>query len=269
MANFPIPTSGTAWASGGISGRVGSSKMQRRRNRFQGTKVPRMQKWWAPQNTDSDGGDPYYIGVGTAANVLLVKHGFYDTSGDGGAPIAQGLSGKLWRFDGFIKLYLNPLDTDYSPAVPDMARVMYCWLKLKVDADSYDGSTLGGAGNFSPVTDWSHLMRRDDILRWGSVNVYGPTPDTPGNIPIPIQLPTGGAAHANYDAAFIMNRRMSFHGQPEAHIPFPRVPRAGLNLKSGEELALFAQTYHLTDVLSTSGSRGVYAFPRFRMLLSK
>lgn len=238
-----------------------------RRRRFSGPKVARIEKWWAPNTTEPQQ-DPVSLGTGSPVNAILIKKAFYDTSNDGGSAIARGLGGKLWRFDGFLKLFMDPTSSDTGSSLLNMTRIMYVWLKLKVDANSYTGATLGGATDFAAVLDWPNLMRRDDILRWGSVDVYGPTPDAQSSFPVATQMPTGGFAHTNYTGDVLANKR-SYSVRGDAHIPFPRVPKAGLNMKVGEELALFCQAYNLTDTLNTSGVREVFMLPRFRMLFSR
>lgn len=271
MANFPIPTSGTAWASGGISGRVGSSKMQRRQhNRFRGPRVPRIDKYWVP-NTTTPLDDPISLGGSTNTPELpvIIKHVFYDTSQDGGTALSRGLGGKLWRIDGFIKAYLNPLDTAYTVASPMMSRVMYFWMLQKTSANTYDGSTLGNSSDFAPAEDWQNIMRRDDVLRWGTVDVYGPVPDAQSSIPVVHGISSTVAFSTSLINGDVLVNKRAYPFRGDAHIPLPRIPKAGLNLKSGVELALYTQVYNLTDSMNVTGSREVLILPRFRMLLSR
>lgn len=242
MANFPIPTSGTAWASGGISGRVGSSRMRKPkfRKRSYGKK-PWEQTNWVPYMGDFNN-NPWLDGSQAPTNLIL------DTCGtikrvvmfqphlmnqDTMLPTSTGRvatesSWKVRKPQGHV--FVSPYFYDENGTwLPDQAlsqasvvvRLYWSWIKERVSTQGYQPNIADTGVGPSVLSGISQLTNKH-LLNWGVMDIYRPN-YSPANA-----LFTGGDA-----------------GVVSHYVPAPRMPKAGLRLGVEDQLSLVVQaSYH-------------------------
>lgn len=296
MPKFPIPTEGTAWASGGISGKV---KMYSRRRKGGLRQKPwnkptRMEKWWATPGPNLANAQAEIQAAGVNNALLCCKLDGALLRGEetvAAAPMSMQ-NVKLHRFQGAIWAWLSPLDALRKYAARDsgtgpvagqsgiqantelppsnVAMCNYVWLKVKeLGIDPGEGQLPMGTSGVvferqyavSP-TRINTMLLRDDIMAWGSVPVFGIVP----------RMYTNQDA-TNFGGAIVGNAGMYLQSHV-ARIPFPRLPKAGLNLGHGEALTLVVNQYNgpgdtATEQLDDSTpDRSLVVWNQFRCLCS-
>lgn len=157
-------------------------------------------------------------------------------------PASPGLralqNGKIHRFQGDIWCWLDP-NTELGETVQNSGGgvlppsniqfLTYAWMKMDVVADF---NTLQGAypaTSFStqPRHDLRNMLLRDDIIRWGTIPVFGIAPRMRMNL-------------TDDDSAVLGYGYAQNH---VARIPFPRIPKAGYTMKQGEALVCIAAAW--------------------------
>lgn len=266
---FPVPTEGTAWASGGISGKV--KMFARRRRRSGGSRFLQKKDMtsWAFVNglgTTRFDDDPIAITGGGAVNriVTLTPSSGRGTVAD--TQIYSATSGKIVRFDGEIRVAMAANYEAGTEQSRNAASILYMWMKNKLGADQLAGNIQNPAATmFDPMDDWAPLMMRRDIIKWGVVDCYGPVLADQSAIPVVTQLPApGAAAHASFAADIIANSRHTIIPNV-CRIPFPRMGGKGIRLQQGESLDLVVHGFYFGQTI-TETIRELWAYPRFRVL---
>lgn len=206
---------------------------------------------------------------------------------------------KLHRFDGYLWAWLAPNGSGASPGPthlrgsyrlddladnleqfgtggiqlpPNLQMCTYVWLKLKATADAATFSVdrqSGTAGNWNPqpYLDLPNLLLRDDILRWGTLPVWGKVPE------MYTQMQRAPSDDLDMASIVVGNAGMWMQNSV-AKIPFPRLPKEGLNLKAGEVLACFIANWagpanHSFDTLDDAQPvRDMIVYPQYRLLCS-
>jgi len=296
MPKFPIPTEGTAWASGGISGKV---KMYSRRRKGGLRQKPwnkptRMEKWWAIPGPNTANAAVVTAVAGLNYPMLVVALDGAILRGEqtvSAAPMSMQ-NVKLHRFQGHIWAWLDPLDAQrhysaadeiHGPAVGEsasdtntvqapsnIAMCNYAWLKVKELGNvPGSGDLPSGPGgivferNYNMVpTAISAMLLRDDLIAWGCVPVFGTVPRMYSE-----QSATGKGTMLVANAGMYMQNHV-------AKIPFPRLPKAGLNLGHGESLVLVANNWNgpgdkdTNTIDDSTPARGLVTWNQFRCLCS-
>lgn len=251
------PTRGwPPWKDGG-----GAWNMRRGIRQKPWNKVARIEKFWSPSPQMTVGATDVTKFSGTAAQVSGTSAQyicFLDAEQLCGNQAAGAFEAtqralqhvKIHRFQGSIMVWINA--NDQSPIansafrsqeagddgnVPEVDAVMltYMWLKLTEVSNTAVSNGVYSAGNFNPRPDQDlpNLMMRDDIMKWGNVLVKGPTPRY-GNQKSGISL-----TDSNLRGYEIVDQGM-MGARHIAHVPMPRVPKLGLNLRKGEALVCTA-----------------------------
>lgn len=235
------------------------------------SRAPRRQKMdlmWAPNGEGDD--DPIQLFAGTGSQcyraVSISAAGMKVDAG--GVLQAMGQSAKLYRFDGFIHAFMDATTSGTNYAVTNHTRLLYWWIKEKLTAESYSGEEMTTTSKMDPLFNWKNIMRRRDVMRWGMLDVYGPNESWDSSLPVAIAAPATGPTVSNYPGNVNVNAR-AVQGVPRdgAMLPFPRLPKGGLNLFAGEVLNLYTQGFSLTDTLGQN-ARPVLGLPRYRCLIS-
>lgn len=237
-----------------------SKKAQRHRMGYGDMEI----NWYPVAEAVAGDADPIAIsaGPGSDAYALRIAASAYKATG-GGTGLTTGQSGKLFRFDGKIELFLDPNEEPTNQVTFNHAKVMYVWLKNKLNAQSFGGGVQTVTPTtFDPLSDWANLMRRRDVMKWGWVDIVGAQP----NFDAPL-FPAGGpVASTSLTGVDLFTNKREYLAGPRTFIPFPKLPKAGLNLLAGESLDLYMKVFELSDTVSLN-ARVVYMFPRFRMLM--
>lgn len=272
---------------------------KRRRNtlRQKPWNVPtRAEKFWSVPS--SLGNNPAYIDAAPHTPTRIVAITAADLNQDQGLTgvnMRALQNGKLHRFQGAIWAWLErnayPADTVAGYTMTDdpinatqlvtagtrpnsnVALLNYVWLKLKQSSDSssFDvasNTILGATTQFNPFPaatgDLGALLLRDDIISWGSVPVFGC---------VPLQL--SRLKHLVNDSlnSFLVTLPGQYLQGHVCKVPFPRLPKTGLNLRAGEALCCFVATIGGPggggDIDEDLLDRGTRVHPQFRMLCSK
>lgn len=110
---------------------------------------------------------------------------------------------------------------------PNMCMLSYVWYKQKDKANTPNDDALVAIGDFNPhpTQDLPNILLRDDIMGWGSVPCFGATP----------MMFNFGSGSTLLNRMLITNPGQYTHNQV-CKIPLPRIPKAGLNLRQGEQL---------------------------------
>lgn len=300
MANFPIPTSGTAWASGGISGKIGGKSMYRRRRggirQKPWNKVTRMEKFWRACAEAKDH-EQYYLAKGTNVAVVVANIRGMDVASDAVTsgtfePALQ--HAKLHRFQGSILCWLDPGDQqsfvgvtstdtthggvfpEVTPTTPTAGAVplsnvqllQYMWMYVQTSANTeLDQALLGSSTGQDLNPNWTQdlptLYARDDVIAMGTVLVKGIVP----------RLLSQQPATNNY--ATVVGDAGQYKFESVARIPFPRIPKTGFALKRGRNLVCIAGTMgggpggvNSAAYDDSTPDRGVVVVPQYRMLCS-
>lgn len=189
------------------------------------------------------------IGVsGTGAALALYYTG--ETLADQAAATqAYALANvKLHRFQGDVFVWMDPFENPDNHALggghddggyfnnapgPTACLLTYVWLKLKDVANANINNGVAAASNYDPRPDQDlkFLLRRKDIMRWGTVLVHRIEPMMMAYLG---DVTQGGALHG-----FQQGNPGSYLHDRVAKIPFPKIPRGGLNLVKGEALCCF------------------------------
>lgn len=190
---------------------------------------------------------------------------------------------KLHRIDGAIWAWLDPMIQyeDFGAwkeggvvygeqPVPNIHMLTYVWMKTQQTSDASGDNPSGAAGNFNPnpTQDLSKLLLRDDIMKWGTIPVFGIVP----RIFTAMFRLGGGGVNAAFDAIHTANAGMYLHNQV-AKVPWPRIPKQGLNLRKGENLTCFAAAWpgpgsFTGAVDDDQSSRAVHTLNQSRLLCS-
>lgn len=243
MANFPIPTSGTAWASGGISGKIGGKSMKRsRKGRAQprrnasGTYVrrgvkPWERKEWLPYignhnvNMFNAGDTATRLeSAGTAKRVVALEPAVMMEDITGAIIQNTRASDRDYRMLGVDgDIYVGfPFDLQYEPSGAYASDVFIWWSWQKEnwqgagaapqDPRTFHPAPCAFAGGFA---NQSLIFMSKHILSHGRVHM-----SFPGRYNV---------TDSRYD--------------PEcnggvAKIPLPRMPKAGMKFGPGDVLSL-------------------------------
>lgn len=271
-------------------------------------RVQRREKFWAVDvNTLNASGHRIELGVTSVAEVCNLQGSILTV---GGAPVEFGAlsHAKIHRFDGAIHCWLaNDEADDEAPdgqlkpglfsnttadsceyplpvectreQPPNIVMLTYVWIKFKTEANSnVDTQVPGSPTSWNPtpaengvVGDLPRLLLRDDIMRWGTVPVFGIVGRAYSH-----QSPGDGLIASPW-AEDVSNSGQYFQGHV-AKIPFPRVPKEGLNLRKGEALMCLAGLFpgpgyshglgNAGTFVAQNASRAIWIQPLMRMLCS-
>lgn len=255
-------------------------------------KPSRIEKFWVPATGMAQGTQSYLISpatTGTPTNVAFID-GQSLTSDQFQTEVPRALQhAKLHRFQGHLWAWLDPQDfaaaADGSPTqeaswagtggpgghiLPsNIAMLTYVWLKLKEVANVSGGNTVGAApGDFNPRPDQDlpNILLRDDVLSWGTMPVFGI---------VPRSFTAMYSAAAASRSPQVVGSSGMYEQSHVARIPFPRLPKTGMNLRKGEALVCVVANWGgpgawTTDGLAVDdpGMRGIVVFSDYRMLCS-
>lgn len=200
-------------------------------------------------------------------------------------PASPGLqalqNGKLHRFQGHMYAWLDPVvgmdgasgtNSDSTEAQVDMpnnvAMLQYVWMVIDEPANFNVLNSPFAASNFNPRPgqDLLGLLQRDDIMSWGCIPVFGIVP----RMRTVLVGPDGLASQMVGNAGMYLQNHV-------AKIPWPRLPKAGLNLKKGEALACVVAQWAALSGFQSAGNpaplnplegRDVHIYDMSRMLIS-
>jgi len=191
---------------------------------------------------------------------------------------------KLHKFQGAIWAWLNPADhfeeenswtgTNGPGGLTPSANIgmlSYAWFKLKEDANVPGPGTVINVANYNirPNQDMADMLLRDDIISWGTVPVFGISPFN--FTPLVHTNATAGVA-AGISA--MITEAGVYRQNHVAKVPFPRLPKTGMNLRKGEALMCAVAAWmgpgavDGNPVTTEDASREVQVFPLYRMLCS-
>lgn len=234
-------------------------------------KVARTEKYWGlsqqlqVQQTDASAamqGATAQIASGGQAKYIVYHDGpsLNGQQDGGGAASSVNIPFghvKIHRFQGDILVWM-PQDhpdpapisefteredgTDGTKPLPNAAMVTYAWMKLDEVASTPVGGGVYPAANMNPRPDQflSNLLTRDDIIKWGTVLVRGINPMM-RNLIQSAEITAGGAQQQAL--GFHMGNPGQWEAGGVARIPFPRIPKFGLNLGKGEALVCVAAAW--------------------------
>lgn len=239
MANFPIPTSGTAWASGGISGRVGvkgGNKMRAKRgSKFR--KKPWESTNWIPYISNFNN-EPFaedapswaqWVRDGAAYRVFTYAPSLMNQSTLLGqanwdeGKVATEMAVKLRRmqghihFDGMYFIQHPPAEPELlvTPAQAEQGavqRVWWSWQREHLTPQGYLPGPTQDVGMGPAMLSGVHGFQRRDVMSWGIIDWLAQPVSSLG----------------------------VFQGQSKGDrtyvIPNPRLPPGGLKLGIGEAL---------------------------------
>lgn len=210
-------------------------------------KVPRIQKFWVPDARMRTANEMMSLDANAMSAAYIQFWDPFIQNTEGVAAFnftGPGFSGvKVHRIQGHIKLYgisqqsvptitANRVDSD-PPFPPPMAVVDYAWMLLDKAADTHDAGSFP-ATNMDPslaqTGDMFEILQRDDVLRWGSVDVQCVRPQA---------LESGQNGISLTPMMGYLPYRSS--------IPFPRIGKFGLNIPRGKALACLAAARCLPD----------------------
>lgn len=288
--SFPLPTGGTAWASGGVSGRFGGKSMRRSRGLRQKpwNKPTRMEKFWAVNAEMPNNGAPYVVPGGASTNATYCAgiDGQVLASDQTGTVFPRALQHvKLHRFQGAIWAWLSPdfqrqesnaWDGTAGPGgletPANVGMLSYAWFKQTETANVPGPGTVVNVTNFNPRPgqDLANMLLRDDIMSWGTMPVFGITPRLFNEI-----VHTNGTPGIAAAITTMLSPAAQYYQSRVARIPFPRLPKAGLNLRKGESLMLACAAWPgpgahngLTPSETDPLDNDVLVYPLYRMLCS-
>lgn len=196
-------------------------------------KVSRMEKWWVPnQSIFGTTQQQNFATTGSPNYVVFWDPWVQATRSLVTFQIGPGLqSVKIHRMDGRIAMHgVCPAWPEEPPNPPSLMTADYVWLIVDKAADTHDaGSFPATSLNPSHYSsgDLYELLQRDDILRWGSI-------DVPVTRPIGLFQSETGA-----DMLGWLPRR--------SNLPFPRIGKMGLNIKRGKALACIVAARAIPD----------------------
>ena len=254
-------------------------------------KVPRIEKFWTTYGRLSDAPSIQLSPNTNNADFVVAMTGAELAADQLGNAIDQRALQhvKVHRMQGHIWAWLAPMQhvnlmaaagTTTPPAYPQVTPIVpskgaeipsniqmvnYVWLKLKADANTASNpGFLGTAADFNPniTHDLANLLERDDVIRWGTVPVYGQV----------VRMYNDRAA-GDLQALEVSNPGQYFQNGV-AQIPLPRLPKSGLNLRKGEWLMCYVATWNGPGTFSSNNlddqtpNRGVVLYPCIRMLCS-
>lgn len=251
-------------------------------------KPTRAEKFWTTAPEMFNNNSYLLSGTGTAALYVAGLDG-QQLAGDANTSVtiraAQHV--KLHRFQGYIWAWLDPQvssDTDGRPTEetwgtgtggdfghplrPNIQMLSYAWFKLKEDADVAGINAVGQAVthfNPRPGQDLANMLLRDDLITWGQMPIWGIDPRmyTREYFAAATSVASLIAGHSGMDSVGRV-----------ARIPFPRLPKAGLNLRKGEALMCAVAMFggpggYVTDPADPDEVlRDAVIFPQYRMLCS-
>lgn len=248
-------------------------------------KVQRIEKFWTlPPLMYSGPAGVFTLDAGTTNAqyvARLVGEGLAADLGAGAIGQRALSHVKIHRFQGKLFCWLDPADENFfeldarfdeaggpagQPVPPNIQMLTYVWMKLKDDADVPETNALTAVTHYNPRPDQdlNSLLIRDDIISWGSIAVYGTDPYMFTN--------TGGPV-----SALVVGAAGMWRGPREpTHIPFPRIPKAGLNLRKGESLVCACSTWpgpggnaqSPSNPTAVQTRRNVVVMPNYRLLCS-
>lgn len=263
MPDFPLPVSGTAWAAGGVSGKLKGSQMRGRRGRRFAPRQRKQDTMWAPcldPMTDA------IIIQGANTRIVELSATKFKTDANG-IQLATGQSCKILRFDGHIRAFMDPTNNGVSYNEMNRTRLAYWWVREKLGSLGYGGSQEISVVHMSVVDNFAQIMRRRDVLKWGILDVYGPLPDAQSSLPVTTGAVNTGVSHAMVDSDIIATKRAwNFRGG-DTLIPWPRLPKGGLNLNAGECLSLYGQCFGYLDTIG-GAVRPVNVYEAYRVLIT-
>jgi len=204
-----------------------------------------------------------------------------------------GLEGPFGR-RGF-PVFMSALDeTQQNLGSMNVSEVWYWWLRFKLQAQTFGGSPSFTTSQMAPApdADLQNILNRSDVLKWGMVPVFGPTPNLPWalnaddlTLPVASNVPTGAFSVTQQNAGGSLVGSTSFsagavtprYGGRYAVVPFPRFPRGGLKLGTQEVLTCVMQkrtAFQGTDTFlqeNPSNERSVWMMRvgRTRVVLAK
>jgi len=231
---------------------------RKRRSRFAQkpwNKVTRAEKSWAltkfrfneaPEETIIVDG----IGNTQVVSFITAEALMQDPTGPGTAGTTQ-MNCKLHRIQGNIWCWLNPAQLLSEPLTAsvniagsqavtgvagyaNVAMLTYAWLKLSVTANSFHNTALAGSVSdygMYPATDLAKMLMRDDLMKWDTIPVHGILPRN-------LIRRAWTATNTYLDSLDPLSGQSLFAGV--AKIPYPRIPKGGLNLRKGEALVCLA-----------------------------
>lgn len=242
MPNFPIPTSGTAWASGGISGRIsGGGNMQRRRGRRFVRREKKPNVWIpymgnfnnAPWSEDYSITNTQLTSCAAEKRIVAFTPVMMDKSsyqaispGDPDADSALGQGFVVRRVQGYVhfegEFYSQVAGTptilgdsgSWQQGITQ--RVWYAWVKERLANNGVPLNLSDMGVGPGVLADVRQLTNRH-LLSWGII-----TWSPPSRI-IATGIWQGSSDRRDYK------------------IPFPRLPKAGLRIKSDESLSLICR----------------------------
>lgn len=225
-------------------------------------KVPRIQKFWtsnrSPENDPAQavivgGTGPYTTNASVVVGLFGDQLASDPTSG---VSLRSQEHVKIHRLQGHLWCWLTPMSNagevafwnDGSPGGTqdypgNVALLNYVWLKVKAIADSpgiVGLANVQGPDSFNPniTQDWQGLAARDDLLRFGTLPVFGAVPRMLTKLQDNVVAGTATTptqAHADYQGTVMGNAGQYLQGHL-AKIPLPRIGKMGLNLRKGEAL---------------------------------
>jgi len=234
-------------------------------------RLPKQATMWIPAETSvqsSPQADPGVIcDTGGGAKRFIDWSAITLRRNASGIENQSAASCKLLRIDGFIELYHNPLWDGEGSFVNeyDHTRIAYVWYKEKSSPAGFGGNAPFAASTAGAMSVRDEWMRRRDILKWGTVDVWGPNLNRDTFLPGWQGVTTVGAVAGGANAHIVANKRQ---GARKCVLPFPRLPKGGLNLLEGESLVCMTEAYCLTDERSYSAYREVESDCQVRLLIA-
>lgn len=256
-------------------------------------KIRRDEKFWALARRGMYASSNIPLQVqSTIPTVVSILRG-EDLSSD---PVNAGNLGgaashcKVHRFQGAIWAWLNNSSpggptsklfsmntaagaTDGGHAPPNIQMLTYVWLKLKDVANAMHFNAAAGSipSDYSPhpLGDLPNLLVRDDIIKWGTIPVFGIIPRYVQQV-----LEDTLNEAIRYSDTALTGMYLQNH---VARIPYPRVPKGGFTLKKGEGLLCMAARWdgpgaavgtEINDEYPVDGSRFVTVYEQTRVLCS-
>lgn len=260
-------------------------------------KPGKMDMFWSVDTVTANimGGDlpMFHLPAGASSSEVIVglDASIVSSALSATTPGAAGQNCKLHRFQGYIWAFLSNQDDQDGYHVtssfsadgsgdgdsssvdprPNMQMLNYVWLKAKEgwQVPNTPGTTVNTgltvAQTYEPkMTKIANMLLRDDIISWGCVPVRGNTPVTYNKIQ------TGGSPGS---VLWNMPTLPNVNFGAPTRIPFPRLPKAGLNLRKGESLLCVVNGWDPTPNASITLEdnflrRGIQILPQFRIRCS-
>lgn len=197
MGNFPVPTSGTVWASGGISGRVGVKQMRKRSFKRRGGRKPWESMNWIPYmgyaNQDpfyerDDGAGSHLVLTNAAAALRVVNFAPFLMDKSTFVPVSAGTAGTANATDGSLKLRriqgelrfdgLFYIDGDLagdaqSRQQGQWQRIWYSWQKEAITPNGFT-ENIADLGYGPGVLSGARQLTSKRFLSHGIVDWYAP-----------------------------------------------------------------------------------------------